>query len=540
MSWQYPLHQYQHIAGISSTGKFTYFATHYYRALFSSFSNTHYLQCILTFFHSLFPYAIAFITLLTQTMAPTTTSPPNLRALRKETREIKTYLSHMVPDNTSHKNYLCVAGSAPLTWYLVSHYTTVSKQLLFFPNDIDIFVFGEPAATKRQFRNYVRWLLKHTDRRQYPICEYNSHDNWYVFPDRPIHIIDIKVRHMRPRISFVQCPADSTPQQVVDRFDINIVQVIYDIKTGRISIADDIISSIFRQEATVRDLIVHHQFLPRREFKIFAMTLRRINKYEKRGFVFKNPPKFVCDYVQGPTHPPLHIAQRFPPRLPHRLRAEDKIEQALAILNDTLPPRLLQQNKIGFCKDAILQLILDTNYYNIPSYIQQQPVMHMINIHVCGDIAPTQHLFFEFMRRFRLSLWQHGYLHVFLHKRRSTSSTTDATHYTRYALHVINTLCGYNFIWSPQAEDLHQLAEQAPFGILRMWLDYKSLTPRLCRGVKMQLLTGMSNIAEIPLPQQLPNSLQRHQLESHLHKVESYQEHGWRFCNNPTFIPPIK
>lgn len=459
------------------------------------------------------------------------------RTLRYEARQVKSFLSCIVAPNSQQHEHVCVSGSAPLLWFLLSQPEhSISPEHLFRPNDIDIFVYGDPAETHETFYDFFITLTNNIETAGYTITSRSQCFNWYVLPHQPVRIINITVKGLKSNLSFIQCPEDNTPQEIVDRFDMDIVQVIYDIERQSIVIADDIRRNILKRQATVKDFVFDHHFPFDRDHKMYAATSSRMFKYIKRGFTFRSGlPPLRCSLMQLSTRSSAHQ-----PRQLRRLRMKQKIEQAVNILSDVLPNTYLSNHNIGICGENMLQYLLDMNYYGIPEHIQLRRTARtsMISVYVCGALAPTQQSFFAFIRNVRVMLWNNGYNHVFIGKQSTSRRLPNMQHMTRYSIRIVNERWFYEFLWSPGTETIQQSAEKELMGIHQIWLNYNTMKPVMTSSVKKQLRAGSCHIEHIQLHRLPPYPQEYNAINYRLHILHEYYKCGWNFANELTMLPP--
>jgi len=157
-------------------------------------------------------------------MTDNTSEHLTLRSLRYEMRQIKTLLGCVADPTMNQHDHVFVSGSAPLLWWMISRSElSVCRLCMFRPNDIDMFVYGPPAESEDTYVAFVDLLLDNVVGLGYTIVERSEHLNWYILDGEPVLIIDVKIKGIHQTISFVQSPIDTSPQEVVNRFDINIV-----------------------------------------------------------------------------------------------------------------------------------------------------------------------------------------------------------------------------------------------------------------------------------------------------------------------------
>ena len=79
-------------------------------------------------------------------------------------------------------------------------------------------------------------------------------------------------------------------KEMLLRFDMNIVKVMYDVETMMLLAHKDTINDVVNAEATVRDFDMSSDIPTEFEIKKVHSTLKRMVKYGARGYKFKNYP----------------------------------------------------------------------------------------------------------------------------------------------------------------------------------------------------------------------------------------------------------
>ena len=114
--------------------------------------------------------------------------------------------------------------------------------------------------------------------------------NNYVYANDVINIVDVKVEGIDKTLSFIQCHHDSTVQDVINRFDIDICQVIYHIHEQGFeldeSVAEHIADSCghVRFEPLEEDVFGYENDLDDFNAGRKTRTEERVSKYSQRGF----------------------------------------------------------------------------------------------------------------------------------------------------------------------------------------------------------------------------------------------------------------
>ena len=462
-----------------------------------------------------------------------------LRSLRCEMRQVKTLLSRMIDPVARHGEYICVAGSASLLWFILSLPARCEvSECIYRPNDIDVFVYGPLGEHEYHFSAFVSELTKNIEAAGYTITERSQRYNWYVLENEPVLIVDVRVKGISAKLSFVQCPIANTSQEVVDSFDMDIVRVIYDVKDGTITVRDDVRPNILQRRATAKDFVRSHDFPTSGDFTAYGITLSRITKYSKRGFSFSNFPSLRCSLN--------HLTRRdrvtdfgFPRNL-NAAGVKYKIELVLDVLRRSVPGAYLRSHSLGVCGESLLYWMLDVDNCDIviPAHIRlRAAVLHnIVRVYVCDKITPTPNDFFEFVHDVQLSLWNHGYRHEHCFKHKPPRKLRTLQHATRVRL--TNRYWSVEFVWSPGTSSMEQVAEKQLLGIHRVWLNYNTMTLVASDSVKQQLQAGSCRIWPIQLYNVPPGATEQELIDSHTRSIEECYECGWSFLDDLAFLPP--
>ena len=184
-----------------------------------------------------------------------------------------------------------VAGSAALYLHMIE------RRILprWDPNDLDVFVTGSMARRASKFRSYVNRFVNMVELSSFTLEEVEEHFNYYCLRDHKVLIINVKVKEFGIPFSFVQCPHLKDGTEVVDTFDINIVKVWIQIDTVRIVMNPEVYHCIAAKIAKVEDVVWSDVVPSRFDRAKLTSTLRRMEKYRKRGFRFLDTPLIMTE-----------------------------------------------------------------------------------------------------------------------------------------------------------------------------------------------------------------------------------------------------
>ena len=120
--------------------------------------------------------------------------------------------------------------------------------------------------------------------------------NNYAFRDGPITIVDVIVQGLQVPISFVESPRGENMRDVVNQFDIDVAQVIYDVAcSGKLFVNSNLFERIRAGQADAKDIQVTEGGPSAFETNRIQCTIRRMRKYgpDERGYHFCGYPTFV-------------------------------------------------------------------------------------------------------------------------------------------------------------------------------------------------------------------------------------------------------
>lgn len=194
---------------------------------------------------------------------------------------------------------VAIAGSFALFCYLKY---VLRETVNWKPNDCDVYIY---TNTRREFRDVVGKFIDYVKEHVATYVTNPFHYNEYTFLQEPIYIRDVWMCSARHRSSvkvaekceecfkisliFV-CPYEEISTAICD-FDIDVCKVAYYFKDDRYYMNESTREAIQRKTATVtREFIWATRAPDRYEITQFTSTMRRMNKYRRRGFEFTNMP----------------------------------------------------------------------------------------------------------------------------------------------------------------------------------------------------------------------------------------------------------
>jgi len=308
-----------------------------------------------------------------------------------ESRKVKQFLEKVIPNEAKQASKVGGAGSFFLFDYdpsLMSVHNTSS------PNDVDIFVCAEYGETSEEFTNFVDAVVANAERRGYAITDQRTHSNIYVYKDTPILITDIYVNGIEVHISFVQCPKDREVLTVVDRFDLDIVRVVYDLRRRQTLPRSPAIASAIRSRVlSVIDFTFQYGAPTNFEKRKVLSTLSRMRKFHQRGFEIGNLPRLLKRTIVETRSTRQAIQERelqsIDPTFERRpvgwptVEAQVLMRTAFRELTAHISPRLKRRARvgaIGFHPFAYVLGSTDEHVINIADRVRENQVVFQTDV----------------------------------------------------------------------------------------------------------------------------------------------------------------
>ena len=191
-----------------------------------------------------------------------------------------------------------IAGSFALWCYMT--FVLQMPEVSFIPNDCDVYIC---CPTRTEFRHVLRRFSNYLKNNavQYRVTKFRY--NKYTAADYPLYIRDYKFRGNETNISFIHDKHATTLRNVIEQFDMNIVQVILYFWNNFYDIQPNVRSAILSKQVTViREFIFENNVPDKPEVALLLNTYRRMIKYKKRGFAFTNTPLVSSLESNHPTN----------------------------------------------------------------------------------------------------------------------------------------------------------------------------------------------------------------------------------------------
>lgn len=229
-----------------------------------------------------------------------------------EVNTLMDVLEHVLPpeDNST----VGILGSLPLLLYQEQHRIGPKWET---PSDMDVFVSGKPAKEDSVFDAYIeqtiRRMIELYGHVVTPVGDYHTYTR---IQGRMVHVKDYMIGGMEMKLSFIQCRDCSNLADVAESFDISVCRVIYQFHSKTLTCSSNVHDDISRSQATVDGIVLSEGLITKRDWVAVIRTMKRMRKYQKRGFSMVNGGAVVFNQIhpqQEPTsaflpdvHTPLH------------------------------------------------------------------------------------------------------------------------------------------------------------------------------------------------------------------------------------------
>lgn len=166
-------------------------------------------------------------------------------------------------------------------------------------NDIDVFLSGLGGFDEEHFSLYTRSFINRGIEAGYRVLREEIFTNNYVFEDIEVLICTVSFEGFEDSpISFVQCPRTDNIWQVVEKFDIDVCQVIYNPFEDTLDIWNDTVGDHIRRGIChCYPLMIGNVNGVLKNFSIVKVnsTLKRLRKYNKRGLLCNEVPVLIAE-----------------------------------------------------------------------------------------------------------------------------------------------------------------------------------------------------------------------------------------------------
>ena len=197
----------------------------------------------------------------------------------RQQEKVKNMLRYLIPRKATRSNQIALAGSTALRWYQIE--TGCGPFWHDTSQNVDIFVTGW-YARKNYFYLFVDGLIDSLERCNRTIESVEKRLDPLVYPHDVVAIVDIKIKGVDKKLSFIQRHQDHTVQDAAWNFDIDLGRVLYHIhrQTFQLvgfSLRDHILSG--RGRMGVKEF-----HLRRFDYDRTVVALNRLFRYRSRGF----------------------------------------------------------------------------------------------------------------------------------------------------------------------------------------------------------------------------------------------------------------
>lgn len=261
------------------------------------------------------------------------------------------------------------------------------KKNCYYCGDCDTFVTNKVASTEAEFLAFMLFWEVAVARAGYKITEKTSYYRTYSANGAKLCIRDYRVKGIDMKLSFIYHPEAKTIQDVIGSFDIDLVKVILDIKTGSFSLTPEVDSALRHRAGSVRPFVFSSYTVPKDEVRHFLCSVSRCGKYSTRYFTM-GFPRVMCS---GEVPP-----KRYPPRgigVQQRNAFRRRFARTVSLLRAIVPEADVRSDSVGLVGDVVLGLfVCGTRKAGNITYCPK-----IATVFVCGQHAETDADFQNFM-----------------------------------------------------------------------------------------------------------------------------------------------
>lgn len=225
----------------------------------------------------------------------------------KDSNKAISLLTQVIPASAKHRKEMALLGSSALM--LLQIKLQIGPYWGGEPNDHDVFVTGRWASTEAHFKGIVEFIMARMKKLGAKIDSVSEYHVYGRNQER-FWVIDIDVKGIKGKISFVQAPGQKTVLDVLERFDINVCRVGYDFLSGELFYSETVRNDVARCVATVDGPAFGPDPVSEDDIRQVLRTMERVQKYTKRGFSFINMQGVRFVRVAPGTRK-LHAKRRF-------------------------------------------------------------------------------------------------------------------------------------------------------------------------------------------------------------------------------------
>lgn len=218
-------------------------------------------------------------------------------SMRSEGRKVRNLLRACLdPCDTSNFSVGC-SGSAVVSWWDLERREVGSNRkhwLKWTPCDVDVFICGKHGSSVNSYNMYVSKAINKMKEIGHTISFLKSHTNYSVLEGVAVSIIDVEVEGIKTVISFIRAPGSSTVHDVVAKFSLDIVRMVYNFQTGGYIMSEEdrcnLDNGFMRVSQSLVDLLeggVCTDFVISKLRSLYHL----VDKYRARGFVLVEEEK---------------------------------------------------------------------------------------------------------------------------------------------------------------------------------------------------------------------------------------------------------
>jgi len=284
-------------------------------------------------------------------------TPSFLHEMRAEHKQIRKVLRNMVPTATWTSGRMGLSGSSAMQMYEYARYSDaiLLERPAYICGDADIFY----CCNDEEFALTKAIIQLRLCRKGYKTSYETTFVHRYIHPDYSIWIWEFKLEAIDIKFSLVQAPQEISVEEVVDRFDIDIVKVIYDPGRDRFIVEPSVVRAIDNRTFRAKDFVFDREVPSKFELIKTVRTYKRIQKYMGRGYRLVRMPQIKCRTSSSGTGPirdfPIEL-EMDPLAVVRTSRGEIFNDQVRInrFLKRHFPPLYIYLNRVGIVGDCPL------------------------------------------------------------------------------------------------------------------------------------------------------------------------------------------
>lgn len=156
----------------------------------------------------------------------------------------------------------------------------LNRKVGYNPNDIDYYIVD---CCLEVYKHVVVWCLGKLNDARIKWKIVGEYTNTYAVPNAELYTTDIEIEEFGINLSLHHHSAAKSMKDVINEYDLSVCKVIYYADENRLEYHDKDFKDIVNRQMTATYHVLL-SFLPPGDVIRINKTLRRVEKYRKRGF----------------------------------------------------------------------------------------------------------------------------------------------------------------------------------------------------------------------------------------------------------------